>query len=61
MDLDLKRIRALLRKSSEDLLFLAGFLAILIGTHQINPVAAWFVGGVECLIAGVLLAWSKRK
>lgn len=61
MDLDVKRIRAFFRKSSEDLLFLAGCLAILVGAYQINPVAAWFVGGVECLIAGFLLAWSKRK
>jgi len=57
----LSRFRAWLRKSSEDLLFFAGFLAILIGSYQIDPLAAWFVGGAECLIAGVVLAWSKRK
>jgi hypothetical protein len=57
----IKKTRAFLRKYSEDLLFLAGCLAILIGSHQINPLAAWFVGGAECLIAGFLLAWSKRK
>jgi len=57
----LKKVRAFVRKYSEDLLFLAGCLAIVIGSYQINPLAAWFVGGVECLLAGFLLAWSKRK
>ena len=57
----MKRTRAWFNKYSEDLLFLVGFLAILIGTCLINPLVAWFVGGAECLIAGLILAWSKRK
>jgi hypothetical protein len=57
----MKSFRSWIRKYSEDLLFLAGFLAILIGAYQVNPLAAWFVGGAECLIAGFVLAWSKRK
>ncbi len=57
----MKRLRAWLRKYSEDLLFTVGLLAILIGTYKIEPLAAWFVGGAECLIAGFVLAWSKRK
>ncbi len=57
----MKRFRAWIRKYSEDLLFVAGLLAILIGTYKIEPLAAWFVGGMECLVAGFVLAWSKRK
>jgi hypothetical protein len=57
----MKRIRTFLKKYSEDLFFFAGFLAILIGAYQIEPLSAWFVGGIECLISGFVLAWSKRK
>ena len=57
----MKRITAFLKKSADDLLMFAGFLAILIGTYQLSPIAAWFVGGGECLVAAFLLAWSKRK
>ena len=57
----MKLIRSFFRKYTEDLLLFAGLLCILIGTIQINPIAAWFVGGVECLGVGFMLAWNKRK
>jgi hypothetical protein len=57
----LKKIRAWIRKYADDLFFITGGLAILIGTYQIQPIAAWFVGGAECLMAGFLLAWSRKK
>jgi hypothetical protein len=44
----------------DDLLILAGFIALLIGTYQINPVCTWFVGAAECFIAAFLIAWSNR-
>jgi hypothetical membrane protein len=56
-----KKIRAWLRKYADDLLFVAGFVAILIGVYQLNPLACWFVAGVEFLVAGTIVAWSKRK
>lgn len=53
-------IKNIITRYAEDFLVLAGFVAILIGTHQISTVAAWFIGGVECLIAAFLIAWSNR-
>jgi len=57
----MRKLRAWFRNHTEDLLFVAGLLAILYGTYQLNALAAWFVGGVECLIAGFVIAWSKRR
>ena len=57
----IKKFRAWLRKYADDLLFILGFVFILIGSYCIQPVAAWFVAGVECLIYGVLIAWSHKK
>lgn len=48
------------REYIDDLLVLAGFILILIGSYQITPVAAWFVGGAECFIAAFLIAGSNR-
>jgi hypothetical protein len=56
-----RKINLFLKNNFEDLLFFAGLLSILYGSYQINPLAAWFVAGAECLIAGFLIAWSKRK
>ncbi len=56
-----KKVLAWLRKNSDDLFFIAGFLFILAGSYCVNPVSAWFVAGAECLIYGVLIAWSRRK
>jgi len=47
------------RNYFDDILFVAGFIAILIGTYKLSPIAAWFVGGVECLVAAILIARSK--
>lgn len=49
-----------MKKYADDILFVIGALAILYGTYQISPIAAWFVFGVECLVAGVLIAWSTK-
>lgn len=57
----MKKFRSFTKRYGEDLLFLAGLIAILIGTYQLSSIAAWFVGGAECIISGVVLAWSKRK
>ena len=57
----MKKFRAWFRKYADDLLFVIGFIFILIGSYCLYPVAAWFVAGAECLIYGVLIAWSKRK
>lgn len=52
---------AWVKKYSDDLLFVAGCFAILIGSYRIDPTLAWFVCGVEFLVAGIVVAWSKRK
>lgn len=57
----MKKIRAFSKKYLEDVLFFAGLLFILIGTIQINAIAGWFVGGLECIGAGVVLARSKKS
>jgi hypothetical protein len=57
----MKRIRSWFRKYADDLLFIVGFVFILIGSYCLYPVSAWFVAGVECLIYGVLIAWSHKK
>jgi hypothetical protein len=57
----MKKFRAWLRKYADDLLFIIGFVFILIGSYCLSPIAAWFVAGAECLIYGILIAWSKRK
>jgi hypothetical protein len=49
-----------IHENAEDLLLIAGFAAILFGTYKVSPLAAWFVGGVECLVAAILVAWSKK-
>lgn len=48
-------------RNLDDILFILGGVAILIGTYKLSPIAAWFVGGAECLIAGVVIAWSSRN
>lgn len=45
----------------DDVLFIVGFILILIGTYKILPIAAWFVGGLECLISGFLIAWGGKS
>jgi len=45
----------------DDFLFILGCAAILIGTYKLSPTAAWFVAGAEFLIAGVVIAWSKKN
>jgi hypothetical protein len=57
----MKKIRAWFRRNADDLFFVVGFVFILIGSYCLYPVAAWFVAGVECLICGVLIAWSRKK
>lgn len=56
-----RRFKRWVRKYNEDLFVFAGFTSILIGAYHLHPLAAWFVGGVECLIVAILIAWSKRK
>jgi uncharacterized membrane protein SirB2 len=50
-----------LRKYLDDLLFGAGLIAILAGTIQEFPRAAWFVLGIECIVAGIVVALSRSK
>lgn len=57
----IKKFRAWFRKYLEDLLIVIGFGLIAVGSYHIHPIVVWFVGGIECLVAGFLLAWSKRK
>jgi hypothetical protein len=57
----MKRVRNYLRKYAEEILILTGFILILVGACHIQPLAAWFVGGAECIIYAILLGWSKRK
>lgn len=56
-----KTLRTFFRNYSEEILILLGFVLFLIGAYQIEPIAAWFVGGMECLLYSGLLGWSKRK
>lgn len=49
-----------IRKYADDLLFIVGLMLILIGTYQLSHVAAWFVAGVECLIAAFVVAGSTQ-
>lgn len=56
-----RTFRSWLRRYGDDVLFLAGFVLFLVGAWHINPLSVWFVSGVECLVAGFLFAWSKRK
>lgn len=56
----INNLRSFIRNYAEDFLLLIGFTAILIGTYQISPIAAWFVGGAECLIAAFLVAGSSK-
>lgn len=57
----MKLARAWFRKFGEDLLIVIGFILIAVGSYHIHPTLTWFVGGVEFLIGGFLLAWTKRK
>jgi hypothetical protein len=57
----LKKLRRWFNKYLEDLLIVAGFVLILVGVYYAYPLAAWFTGGLECLIMGFLIAASKRK
>lgn len=45
---------AFLQKHLDDILILLGCGLILVGTHQVLPVATWFVGGVMAIGLGVL-------
>ncbi len=57
----MRLFRAWWRRYADDALFILGCVFILIGAYALHPIAAWFVAGAECLIAGFLIAWSKRK
>ena len=50
----------LLARYIDDVLLFSWCVTILIGTYKLSPIAAWFVAGAELLIAGVLVAWSKK-
>jgi uncharacterized membrane protein SirB2 len=55
------KARTWIKKYNDELLIVAGFALILIGSYCVYPVAAWFVGGVEFLIYAYLVAWSNQK
>lgn len=39
----MKKLRAWFRKYADDLLFILGFIFILVGSYYLRPVAVWFV------------------
>jgi len=56
-----RSLRLWFRNYLDDLLIVVGFALLAIGVYHLQPVLTWFVGGVEFLVCGFLLAWSKRK
>jgi hypothetical protein len=45
----------------DDGLVLVGCGLILVGTWAVCPVATWFVGGVMCILAGLLVGKVKAR
>lgn len=46
---------AFLWKHLDDFLLVIGCAAIAYGAYLIHPVAAWIVGGVECIVLSFLV------
>jgi uncharacterized membrane protein SirB2 len=48
-------------KFLDDILILAGCGLILVGVHEVLPVATWFVAGVMLIVMGVLVGIGNGK
>lgn len=55
------KMRAFLRKHSDDLLMVAAWGMIVYGTSLLSMAAAWIIGGVLCLAIAVAIELGGRK